>query len=1070
LLSVSLGVDVNAIPRSTTALGNLVELGGRLVFTHDDGRSGAELYVSDGTEAGTRLLKDILPGSGGSSPASLASINDDTLYFAASDGQTGRELWVSDGTSAGTRRLADLNPGSGGSTPYGFTPTPDGTGVYFFATSSGSTADYKLYRTDGTGTVALKALYGNYGYLPSNPVLYNGALYFIVAGTTAGGELWTSDGTAAGTRRVQTFVGNNPVKDLTVAGDRMFLTTGYKNVYVTDGSDNGATLLATIGNGGTFSGGVNTGGIANVRAVGGTIFFSVNDTVNGIELWAADPTHAWLVKDIYTGSFGSSPNNLVAHNGRLYFAASDIAHGNELWTSDGTEGGTYMVKDLRSDVPGLGSSPTNLASAGGRLWFGATGLAPDGFNRSGLWTSDGTPENTIFVKAIAGPASNRAAAFTLAGDNVFFTAGDNTVGAELWRTSATAPSADNTAVVRDVYRATDNALPRFIGTFKDRLYYFANDGVSGAEPWYSDGTPGGSGMLKNINAGSNSSIGQFGSSTGAATSQYLFFPAQDGNTTGGSYELWRTDATGGGTIKLRNFGSMINSWAVINDRVYFTCDSNSTLFTSDGTPNGTVSVTSNFGFLYETLNNVMYTVRSDAVYGEELWRSDGTAQGTYRVTDVNPGAGSSNIDGVTVVGNSLFFFAVDATGGTSKLYKYTPATGATTFVKDVLPDRDDYVYGTLGSAGGKFFFSAKDYSTFGEELYVSDGTADGTHLVKDILPGSGDSRPSDLIEIDGAVVFKAGSYGGEYLWRSDGTAEGTYAIAEINPEGSSIIGRTAFVRLDNYVYLGANASGFQGVWRTDGTRAGTQLVSTVDPGGTGYSGQFAPLAGRLLFSGDDGLSGHEVWQYVPDAPPLMVQSATFDPAAGGVLRFDMGRPLSLDLARAAVTVTNVGTGVALKPTEVLTGIDDATGQLVVTFPSYPRGLPDGNYRVTLPPGAAMDTAGNPLAASFTFDFFVLAADANRDRKVDFNDLVVLAQNYNTAGKTFAEGDFNNDTKADFEDLVLLAQRYNTTLPEPPAGAAAVSVELKSPKSLFSTAAVIKPLVAKPMPTKRPSKR
>jgi hypothetical protein len=99
-------------------------------------------------------------------------------------------------------------------------------------------------------------------------------------------------------------------------------------------------------------------------------------------------------------------------------------------------------------------------------------------------------------------------------------------------------------------------------------------------------------------------------------------------------------------------------------------------------------------------------------------------------------------------------------------------------------------------------------------------------------------------------------------------------------------------------------------------------------------------------------------------------------------------------------------------------------------------LADGNYRATIT-GSLTDTAGNAFAGS-TLDFFVLAGDANRDRSVDFNDLVALAQNYNTTGKTFSTGDFNYDAKVDFEDLVLLAQRYNTTLSPPAVAAAGVA--------------------------------
>jgi MYXO-CTERM domain-containing protein len=56
------------------------------------------------------------------------------------------------------------------------------------------------------------------------------------------------------------------------------------------------------------------------------------------------------------------------------------------------------------------------------------------------------------------------------------------------------------------------------------------------------------------------------------------------------------------------------------------------------------------------------------------------------------------------------------------------------------------------------------------------------------------------------------------------------------------------------------------------------------------------------------------------------------------------------------------------------------------------------------------------------------APATLDGTVDFNDLVKLAQSYNTAGTTWNSGDFTYDGLTDFNDLVKLAQNYNTSLP------------------------------------------
>jgi len=93
-------------------------------------------------------------------------------------------------------------------------------------------------------------------------------------------------------------------------------------------------------------------------------------------------------------------------------------------------------------------------------------------------------------------------------------------------------------------------------------------------------------------------------------------------------------------------------------------------------------------------------------------------------------------------------------------------------------------------------------------------------------------------------------------------------------------------------------------------------------------------------------------------------------------------------------------------------------------------LPDGNYRLRAIGSGIANNAGTPMAGNFDYNFFMLAGDANRDRRVDFNDLVILARNFNQTNRTFSQGDFNYDTKVDFNDLVLLARKFNSFLPSP----------------------------------------
>jgi len=128
--------------------------------------------------------------------------------------------------------------------------------------------------------------------------------------------------------------------------------------------------------------------------------------------------------------------------------------------------------------------------------------------------------------------------------------------------------------------------------------------------------------------------------------------------------------------------------------------------------------------------------------------------------------------------------------------------------------------------------------------------------------------------------------------------------------------------------------------------------------------------------------------------------------------------------------------------------------------------------------AVTDSAGNPLAAGASIPTFVLAGDVNRDRAVDFNDLLTLARNYNGTGKIWADGDLTGDGRVDFSDLLILARAYNTTLAAPsapvmasePAESASVLGTDTTGKPVFSTAPLRKPAsTAKPKAAARPKR-
>ena len=171
----------------------LTAIGDTLFFQADDGTHGYELWKTDGTEAGTVMVKDIRSGSGSSaSPFQLTAVGG-TLFFQANDGTHGIELWKSDGTVAGTVMVKDIRSGASDSSPNYLTAIGD---TLFFQAYDG-THGYELWKSDGTeaNTVMVKDIRSGSG--SSYPYLLTAVgntLFFQADDGNNGRELWKTVG------------------------------------------------------------------------------------------------------------------------------------------------------------------------------------------------------------------------------------------------------------------------------------------------------------------------------------------------------------------------------------------------------------------------------------------------------------------------------------------------------------------------------------------------------------------------------------------------------------------------------------------------------------------------------------------------------------------------------------------------------------------------------------------------------------------------------------------------------------------------------------------------------------
>jgi ELWxxDGT repeat protein len=695
--------------------GRLTAMNDRVFFGAATPADGEEVWTSDGTEAGTRPVTR-LPSTDWEEPFGYGfdslrfAVAGGEAYFVVDDIVHGAELWRSDGTPEGTRPITDFGYNDAVSSHNGTQAAKVGGRVLFLA-DDGLTAN-RLWTTDGNpASAAPLACTGTCPTdITSDLVPIGGRVVFLSQGPYRE-EIWTSDGTQAGTRLlVDTCPGCQSLDT------RILHVTSREVVFAARGP-HGYAFWKTDG---TAAGTERLSSFLDLDLQypesawnGRKVYFAAPSPPYGEGLWeSTGPESTRLIAAPWPGAESSTPMELAEDRGRLVFSAC-AAGLRSVWQSAGTFESTAELAPPTSDFQDC-DDPIFLTPAAGLLFYRG---AID-FYHGDLWRTDGTPAGTVQLTA----GGDVGDGFAELGGRLYFGRGaaDDESGAALWKSDGTLKGTVQ-AVALPVGNASITDLTRLGSEL-----YFTTLALDALRVWRSDGTAAGTRELLKISG--TSFFYEAPEFTRAGP--WVYFVVGRGGGPFGGGRIWKTDGTAAGTTALSD---------------------------AQGGQGGANPIG------LAAFNNVLYYFAHSE--GErQLWRTDGTAAGTKPLQDFAPASiYDPYAPNLTVAAGRLFFTADDGDHGL-ELWASDGTAAGTSLVRDILPGAAGSRPAWLRGVGDKVYFSAGD-GIHGWELWVSDGTAAGTRLAQDIAPLGTSSNPERLTVAGDRLYFTADDgVTGRELW------------------------------------------------------------------------------------------------------------------------------------------------------------------------------------------------------------------------------------------------------------------------------------------------------------------
>jgi len=818
-----------------------------MLFTANAPGTGKELYVSDGTEAGTQLLYDFSPGSGNSSFTHAVEHGKYTFFLVYADGNDA-SIWYTDGTTAGTKKYYQSK--------YNYEIDLGTFNNYLFYQDQSADNSYDVRRVDSSlnhDTLVASHSHG-YQYAKSNFVSTDNYLFYGF-----NDQMYRVDKTFASPEKYFE-------RSATGAGDIAYLYA-HKNTVIWYMRTTG--LKTTV-----YAGKEAIGSHKEVETLYNYIYFRDHAATGNYFYYCTPQLHRLNVNTLTQEEVGStsepyvgqSVNDLALFNGQIYF--SGITSGDfELWKTGNSNATTVKVKDIASDTS---SHPQDFYIMGNTMFFSA-------YTREAgreLWQTDGSAAKTTLVTdLVAGARSSYMGNHgTIFKNKLYTSAHTDSFGVELWQTDGTAK---NTQMVSNINTTIDYGDQR-VSTFMkagDYLYLMANDSTHNVELWRTDGTHDGTIFLDDLNPDRlPGAMGEYVEFKGKLYGTAVSF--LDG------VELYRSAGTPASSFFVTP-SDLFNSsaprdYAILGHQLYYVASegflSGSTLFISDGSKDGTKPLNKGKGKSYKDVSNLakvgdklFFSAEINST-GREPFISDGSFKGTTQISDISS-TGSSEPNFFCGNDTMVFFSAMDDNGAYG-IYQTNPSDAdpeanlAIEFKTSGLAD--DFEPDTLFMHEGNLFFSAFD-DKYGKKFFRYQPSSQAVNIVSH--PTETIRDPSNFVQLGDKILFTARSGNfGEELIVTDGSMDSTYMLKDINANYRSA--EIDHLTLYNGLLFFKATSVDHGseLWMSDGTKNGTKLLWDINPGtASSEIRDIAGYKGQLYIAATEGVRSGSLYRMVVDS-------------------------------------------------------------------------------------------------------------------------------------------------------------------------------------------------------------